>query len=313
MADDERRADPLRRYLDILIETLDEGLRGEQVAERAYLSRYHFDRMVRAAALEPPGAIRRRLLLERAAFALTRSDAPIADIANDAGYVSPTAFARAFGRAFGVSPSTHRCTRPPGFWLESPNGVHFHPPGGVLLPRASEGRSELNLTDRLVEHDLWLTERLIRSAADLSDEQLDGPAEPGGANIPEISSPTLRELLGYLVFSKEVWAASIGGRSRPDDGDTTIPGMLERLEKIRPEYRRLVADISANGTWDTAFVHTLWDPPETFTFGGAIAHVITFSAYRRELVIGALRRLGVEGLGYGDPIEWERAMLFKDA
>jgi len=40
--------------------------------------------------------------------------------------------------------------------------------------------------------------------------------------------------------------------------------------------------------------------------------VVTFSAHRRELAIGLLRYFGVDGvdgLGYGDPIAWERARL----
>jgi hypothetical protein len=34
---------------------------------------------------------------------------------------------------------------------------------------------------------------------------------------------------------------------------------------------------------------------------------VTISAYRRSLAIGALRAAGVDDLGYGDPISWERA------
>src|SRR5712691_9640296 len=40
---------------------------------------------------------------------------------------------------------------------------------------------------------------------------------------------------------------------------------------------------------------------------GALAHVVTISAYRRSLAIGAMRAAGVGDLGYGDPISWERA------
>jgi transcriptional regulator GlxA family with amidase domain len=41
--------DTLRRYLDLLVDTLDEKVDGEDLARRAYLSRFHFDRVVRAA------------------------------------------------------------------------------------------------------------------------------------------------------------------------------------------------------------------------------------------------------------------------
>ncbi len=62
-------ADPdrLREILDVVESALDEpDLTGEQLARRAYLSRFHFDRLVAAALGEPPGAVRRRVLLERA-------------------------------------------------------------------------------------------------------------------------------------------------------------------------------------------------------------------------------------------------------
>ena len=65
-------------------------------------------------------------------------------------------------------------------------------------------------------------------------------------------------------------------------------------------------DIRDRGAWDTAFVDAVCDPPETFTFGAMVAHVLTWSAHRRHVTIGALRALGAECVGSGDPIEWER-------
>ena len=46
------------------------------------------------------------------------------------------------------------------------------------------------------------------------------------------------------------------------------------------------------------------DPPEVFTYGGMIAHVLTFAAHRRTLVCGALIEAGVTDLGAGDPMRW---------
>ena len=44
------------------------------------------------------------------------------------------------------------------------------------------------------------------------------------------------------------------------------------------------------------------DPPETFTYAGVVAHVLTFAAVRRTLAIGALETAGVTDLGSGDPM-----------
>jgi hypothetical protein len=41
-----------------------------------------------------------------------------------------------------------------------------------------------------------------------------------------------------------------------------------------------------------------------YTYGGMIAHVLTFAAYRRTLVVGALDAAGIPELGWGDPMKW---------
>ena len=45
-------------------------------------------------------------------------------------------------------------------------------------------------------------------------------------------------------------------------------------------------------------------PPELFTYGGLLAHVLTFAAHRRDLVCGALSDAGITDLGAGDPRDW---------
>src|SRR5262249_38407784 len=96
----------LRANLRLGEESLDgPDIDGAELASRAYLSRYHFDRLVHAALGEPPGAFRRRLLLERAAYRLATAADKVIEIALEAGYASPDAFARAFARAYGAPPS----------------------------------------------------------------------------------------------------------------------------------------------------------------------------------------------------------------
>ena len=82
-----------------------------------------------AAVGEPPGAFRRRLLLERAAHRLMSTADAVIDVGFDAGYAAPEAFARAFARTFGASPSDFRRRRDVGYELPAPNGIHFYPPG----------------------------------------------------------------------------------------------------------------------------------------------------------------------------------------
>jgi AraC family transcriptional regulator len=44
------------------------------------------------------------------------------------------------------------------------------------------------------------------------------------------------------------------------------------------------------------------EPPRVFTYGGVVAHVLTFGAHRPTLVCGALADAGVTDLGAGDPM-----------
>jgi AraC family transcriptional regulator len=96
----------LRELVDTIIATLDDGAGGSTLARRAYLSRFHFDRLVRSGLGEPPAAFRRRLLLERAAWRLRRG-ASVTEIAFDAGYSSGEAFARASARSAPDMSSSH--------------------------------------------------------------------------------------------------------------------------------------------------------------------------------------------------------------
>ncbi len=65
------------------------------------------------------------------------------------------------------------------------------------------------------------------------------------------------------------------------------------------------------GMWNAAMATRDYDwsveehePAEMFTYGGMIAHVLTFAAHRRTLVVLAFGRHGIEDLGWGDPMSW---------
>jgi len=288
-------SDRLREFIELLVERADRG--GEEVAARAYLSRFHFDRLVGAALRETPGAFRRRLLLERAAWQLR--NASVTDAAHDAGYSSLEAFSRAFGRAYGEAPSRYRGD----FRLPAQNGVHFHPPGGLRVP--AERSDTMDLTDRMLDHDLWLTRQLIDAAAGLPEAQIDepNPVAPPTAAFHE-DAPSIRSMLNRLVFTKEMWAAAIEGRTFVENEDTSIDSLRRRLDESGSEFRRLVVEVRDRGDWDTAFVDATCDPPESFSYGGAVAHVLTWNAHRRQILAGTLRERGLV-VEDADPIRWE--------
>ncbi len=292
--------DRLRALVDVLVGSVDEPARGEDLARRAHLSRFHFDRIVAAALHETPAAFRRRLLLERAAYQL-RQGASVLEAALDAGYSASESFARAFRRAFGTPPSAFTGD----FRLATPNGIHFHPPGALLVPGGVPRRQPMDLTERLVEHDNWLTARLIEAAEEIDDEKLDEPVEltPPSRAFAQ-AAPSIRAMLDRLVFTKEMWSAAIAGHEFRRDEDTTLDGLKRRLNAAGSEFAGLVRDIGARGAWDTAFVDATCDPPETFTFGGAVAHALSWDAHRRQVAAAALHERGVDVSP--DPLDWER-------
>jgi AraC family transcriptional regulator len=298
--------DRLRDVVDAVLEALDEGLDGPALAARAMLSPFHFNRLVRAGIGEAPAAFRRRLLLERAAWQLARG-ATVTEASLAAGYDAVEAFSRAFTRAHGVPPSRFADT-PRDFRLAAPNHIHFHPPGGLLLPGQPRTRT-MDLTDRLVEHDHWHTTRLLEQAATLPDKVLDRHVRPGFVvHAFEGPEPDVRTILDRIVFTKEVWTAAIGGRDIPTERDRSIAGQQARLAAVHAQFTALVRRIRDRNQWDDVFVDALCTPPVSFTFGSVIAHILSAAAIRRQTVIGALRELGVTDVEMRDPIEWERLL-----
>ncbi len=296
-------ADTFVRFVDGLAQALTgDALSADERAHRAFLSRSHFDRVIRATAGEPPGAFRRRLLLERAAYQLTISDAGILDIAVDAGYSSHEAFDRAFRRAYGVNPSSWRDS-PRQFRLPTPNDVHFHPPGGLRLPTRTEVTS-MDLVMRMVEHHVWLLGQMLDRAALLDDAALDKRIELNVEDIDE--NQTIRSLMSRLIGQMDMWNNVIHDRTYDWDVEQheQLDSMRSRLRQAGAEFLAEVRRVVDEARLDETFVDAECSPPEIFTYGGLIAHVLTFAAHRRVLVLGALESAGVSDLGAGDPRKW---------
>lgn len=296
-------ADRLRSILELVEDSLDEPeTTGEDLAARAYLSRFHFDRLVAAAVGEPPGTFRRRLLLERAAYQLSSTPDQVILVAWDAGYGSPEAFTRAFRRAYGVTPSEHRRAVLGSHDLPSASGVHFHPPGGLRLP-AELRSSTMDVLMKMLDHHLWLVGEIIDRASDLDDAVVDRPIELSVEGID--AAPTLRSLADRLVGQLEMWVSAVsGGTAMPSEGDTSLAGLRARLAEVGPRFLEVIAEPIRAGRSEETFVDAICDPPRTFTYAGVLAHVLTFSAVRRTMAVGALETAGVGDLGSGDPMQF---------
>lgn len=224
---------------------------GDQWAERLHFSRFHFDRMIRSVACEPPAAFRRQ--------------------------------------------------RPGHLQLEAPSGVHFHPPAGLRLPSRDKVTS-MDLLTKMVEHHVWLTGEMVRTAERLDDTLLDQPIV---LDVDE-DEQTIRSLLSRLIGQMGMWNAAMETRDYDwsVEHHEPVASMRDRLSVEAPAFLSRVREVVEEQRLDDTFVDALCDPPELFTYGGMVAHVLTFAAHRRTLVALALAHHGVDDLGWGDPMQW---------
>jgi AraC-like DNA-binding protein len=297
--------DRLRELLDAVLDE-DNSTLGE-MAQDAYSSSYHFSRQLTRAAGEPPVTMRRRVLLERAAWRL-RQRTSVTEVAFEAGYESVEGFARAFARAFGHAPSKTP-DHDTSHWLPAPNGIHFHPPMSLWVDSregSGAGDPPNEALVQLVLHDLDDTRDLLELASGLSEAEAHRKLLPGNMVIawdgPEES---LADVLEHLVWAKEVWVASMTGAATPPGARGGPGGLAQRHEDVAPRWLAVVRDIDRRGAWQDRLIDALCEPPESFVIASVVAHVLTFAAHRRQLARQLLRSLGHE-IDHGDPIDWHR-------
>ncbi|AMO63664.1 AraC family transcriptional regulator [Mycolicibacterium phlei] len=298
------RRDRLRELLDAVVAAGSAGV--GDMARRSHASEFHFSREVRRLAGEPPAALRRRIMLERAAWRLQRGE-KVSAVAADEGWSSTEVFSRAFRRTFGVPPSRAADV---AFRVPAPNGLHFHPPASLWLDGAGDMKQP-DVSQLMVAHDVADTGHLLEQARALTDEQWRQEISPGRVVLPWDGPETsVGDVLGAIVWTKQVWLATIEGRDFPDRTPTraavsTPARLAAHHDEIGARWTQMVAQYSADGRLGDIVIDALCDPPESFQLYGIIAHVLTYAAHRRLLVRGMLARHGVQ-TDFGDPLEWMR-------
>ncbi len=129
----------IREMVEELQNNLDNPPGFRELAERAYLSPYHFHRVFRAMVGESPAEFVRRLRLERAAYQIRRTKDSITEIAFGAGYATHEAFTKAFQAAFSVNPSGFRKGSRDCFGIQARNNVHVIDGGFTLFNLIDHG------------------------------------------------------------------------------------------------------------------------------------------------------------------------------
>ncbi|HSK33447.1 MAG TPA: helix-turn-helix domain-containing protein [Propionicimonas sp.] len=301
MADQQR--DRLRELLDAVLDENNHTL--EDMAGGAYSSPYHFSRQLSRGTGEPPVTMRRRVLLERAAWELGRGRS-VTEAAWAAGYESVDGFTRAFTKAFGHPPSS-TAGRNTSHWLPAPNGIHFHPPTSLWVDTteaATARPAAADVTELMLHHDVEDVEGLLQLAQGLSEEDYRRVHVPGSAPLGwDGPDESVAQVMLHLVFTKEIWLAAIEGHGAPDTGGDDPASLADRHREIAPRWLAMVRDIDRRAAWNDRIIDALCDPPESFVISSVIAHVLTFSAHRRQLARLMLRQAGATP-DSGDPIDW---------
>jgi uncharacterized damage-inducible protein DinB len=155
----------------------------------------------------------------------------------------------------------------------------------------------MDLLDRFLGHDAWTTRQLLEIASSLSDAQLDRPFDVGHR--------TLRATLTHIVGNLEVWSALMAGVPIERPTDTSIPGLMRRLDEAAARLRTVARAVADRDGWDEPWIDHLDKPPTEKTYGAAVAHVITHSMHHRAQVLYLLRLSGVKDLPEGDVFSWE--------
>jgi len=295
--------DRLRELLDAVVDADNTDV-GE-MARSSFASEFHFSREVRRLTGESPAALRRRIMLERAAWRL-HSGESVSAVAADEGWSSAEVFSRAFSRTFGLPPSR---AAEIDFRVPAPNGLHFHPPHSLWLDSDASNTARPDISALMVAHDLADTTYLIEQACALTKEQWADEISPGQQVLEwDGPEPSVGAVLGAIVWTKQVWLATIEGRDFPDRAatqpvSTTAQQLGDRHASIAKRWSAMVSEYSAAGRMGDTVIDALCDPPESFQLYGIVAHVLTYSAHRRGLARAMLARHGVR-TGRGDPLEW---------
>lgn len=277
------------------------------MARRSHASEFHFSREVRRLTGESPAALRRRVMLERAAWRLQRGES-VSSVAAAEGWSSAEVFSRAFRRTYGCPPSQAANVH---FRLPAPNGLHFHPPQSLWIDSPASAPFQPDVTALMIDHDLDDTAHLLDRAERLSAQQWTAPIRPGQTVLDwDGPEPSVGAVLGAIVWSKQVWLATIAGEDFPSRASTApehvdAAGLAAFHDEIGKRWRTTIADYAAAGRLGDTVIDALCEPPESFPLHGIVAHVLTYSAHRRELVRAMLADHGVD-TRRGDPLDWMR-------
>jgi uncharacterized damage-inducible protein DinB len=156
----------------------------------------------------------------------------------------------------------------------------------------------MDIVDRLLGHDIWTTRQLLLACQPLPDTALD--------QAFDIDHGSLRGTFVHMIGNMEVWTDLLYERPVQNRPGTTIPELLERLERIGSEFAELTRRIVSERRCDDTFLDVLDQPPQRKSYGGVIGHVLTHDMHHRAQVMYLMEKVGLKEHIEGDLLSWER-------
>lgn len=101
----------IKESIEYIEDNLDNKIELKELADKAFLSKYHFHRVFHSVVGEPVAEYIRKRRLKEAASELVTTDNKIVDIALKYQFSSQETFTKAFKRIYGVPPREFRTSK----------------------------------------------------------------------------------------------------------------------------------------------------------------------------------------------------------
>ncbi len=148
----------------------------------------------------------------------------------------------------------------------------------------------MNLSDvrLLLAYDEWANDRLLRCAAELTEEQY---ARALGGSFPSI-----RETLGHIVVVEWVWLQRWRGVSPASvpawAATSAAPGLSEELRRVEAERGVFLGTLTDADLARPVNYVNVRGQPHAYPLGDLLLHLVNHSTYHRGQVTNMLRQVG---------------------
>jgi uncharacterized damage-inducible protein DinB len=161
-----------------------------------------------------------------------------------------------------------------------------------------------DLLDRLLEHDVWTTRRVLEIALNLTDEQLD--------QAFDIGHRTVRETIRHMIGNLETWTDLMAARQvrKMTTEKQSILELRQRYDAAFDDFAQVARQLRDTRRLNDMYEDMLDQPPKRKSYGGTILHVITHDHQHRAEILHMFQRLGVQNLIEGDVLSWEALNKF---